>query len=175
MSTINIDYPFSIFIDYKEGNQHIFSIFTRKYAQIHLIMKKLVFFMAILGALIFGLTSNVKAQTVTIYCVLTLSDTCNGGGYNGNYDVTVELWVYGGGSPQCTFTGTTSAGGAHCVTLTSSCAPNQSICTYSEKLTKVVRSNGTCGMAPNYQSPFTYCWGDIASCSGSTPSFTVTL
>ena len=86
-------------------------------------MKKIVLFVALLGALMLGLTSNVKAQT-TIYCKLYISsDTCNGGKYNGNYDVTVELWIYGGGSPVCTATGTTTSG-LHCVALTGPCTPN---------------------------------------------------
>ena len=63
-------------------------------------MKKLVFFVAVFGALILGLTSNVKAQTITFYCILDISDTCNGGGYHGYYDVTVELWTSGDCSPD---------------------------------------------------------------------------
>lgn len=136
-------------------------------------MKKLVFFVAVLGALILGLTSNVQAQTTTFYCIMTLSDTCNGGVYHGTYDVTVELWVQGGGSPQCTATGTTTAG-THCVTLTCSLAPNQSLCTYIEKLTKVQRSNGTCAITPS-QLASSLCWSDIATCNSNTPLFNVTL
>ena len=111
-------------------------------------MKKLVFFVAVFGALILGLTSNVKAQTITFYCILDLSDTCNGGGYHGYYDVTVELWTYGGSSPICTGTGTTTAR-THCVALTCSCSTSHTTCTYQEILTYVQRHDGTCGISPN--------------------------
>ena len=138
-------------------------------------MKQLVFFVALFGALILGLTSNIKAQTTTIYCILDISsDTCNGGGYKGSYDVTVELWVTGGGSPVCTATGTTTFG-THCVTLTGTCAPYGSTCTYYEVLTKVQRSDGSCGITPNKQSPFK-CWIYISTCNMLyTPQFSVTL
>jgi hypothetical protein len=136
-------------------------------------MKKIVLFVALLGALMLGLTSNVKAQT-TIYCKLDISsDTCNGGGYKGSYDVTVELWINGGGSPVCTATGTTTSG-LHCVALTGPCTPNGSICTYYEVLTNVQRSNGTCGITPNTPSAYV-CWSFISTCNIYTPQFYVTL
>ena len=137
-------------------------------------MKKLVFFVAVFGALILGLTSNVKAQTVNFYCILDISDTCNGGGYRGSYDVTVELWVSGNSSPECTATGTTTSG-PHCVLLTGSLSQIQSNCTYYEVLTKVQRSNGTCGITPNISSQPTTCWTDLATCDAKTPAFSVTL
>jgi hypothetical protein len=138
-------------------------------------MKKLALFVAVLGALILGLTSNVKAQTTTFYCILDISsDTCNGGGYRGSYNVTVELWTTGSGY-QCTGTGTTTSG-THCVALTCSYAPNETICTYYEILTKVERSNGTCVITPNLTSTNTsLCWSYIATCNVHTPLFTVNL
>jgi len=127
---------------------------------------------AVLGALILGLSSNVKAQTTTFYCIMTLTDTCNGGGYHGNYDVVAELWISGGGQ-VCIATGTTTAG-THCVALTGSFSAIQSLCTYMIKLTKVQRSNGTCANTTTQQVS-SLCWSYIATCNSNTPQFTVSL
>ncbi len=129
--------------------------------------------MAIIGALILGLSSNVKAQTTTFYCIINLSsDTCNGGGYYGNYDVVAELWIDGVGK-VCTATGTTT-GGTHCVALTGSFSAIQSLCTYIIKLKKVQRSNGTCGELQSQQSG-NVCWTLISTCNAFLPVFLVTL
>jgi hypothetical protein len=137
-------------------------------------MKKFALFFIVIGSLILGLTSNVKAQTTTFYCVLDISsDTCNGGGYHGSYNVTVDLYTTGGGY-QCTGTGTTTSG-PHCVPLTCSYSPNQTTCTYYEILTKVERSGGTCAITPNQMSTNTLCWSYISTCNVNTPKFTVIL
>jgi hypothetical protein len=134
-------------------------------------MKKLVFVVAILGALILGTTSTVKAQSATFYCILTINDTCNGGGYHGNYDVEIEL--YFNGTLQCSASGT-STSGTHCVLFTCSFIPNQTLPEYEEKSLKVQRSGGTCGGSSGQDFPGLY-WSEISTCNSNTPHFTVNL
>lgn len=53
--------------------------------------------MAVLGALILGLGSKAGATPTTFYFHISITDTCNGGGYHGYYTVKVDLGYTGYG------------------------------------------------------------------------------
>ena len=133
-------------------------------------MKRVLFTFALLMAILLASSIKTQAQT-TFKCILTITDTCNGGGYNGSYDVTVDLYYNNG--YQCTGTGTTT-GGTHCVTLTTSCIPNGTGQLYQEDLTKVKRSVGTCGITPSMMTISYYYWYQLTNCP-SSPQFSVTF
>jgi hypothetical protein len=135
-------------------------------------MKKFMIAFAIIGSIILGSSFKASAATTDYYCLMSITDTCNGGGYHGYYDVIVE--VYYNGSLVCTGTGTT-LGGQHCVHLTCDLPPQNPDCKYKLILTKVTRSNDTCGITTNAPSNSNLCWSYIASCNINTPQFYITL
>jgi hypothetical protein len=133
-------------------------------------MKKYLFALGIFASLILG--TSFKANATTFRCGLVITDTCNGGGYSGTYDVEVD--VYFNGSPVSTGTGI-AYGGQNCVLLTCDLKSQSPLWLYQLKLRKVYRSGGSCGITPNTMSaPYSY-WADIATCNINTPVFYVTF
>lgn len=57
-------------------------------------MKKIVFFMAILGALVLSTATSSKATTVRLYFKITVTNTCNSN-WLGNYWVVLKLTYNG--------------------------------------------------------------------------------
>ena len=65
-------------------------------------MKKLFLCFVLLAVIVLGTMTEAKANPVTFYVEISLSDTCSPSGYNGYYCVRVKLTYYG--TTVCTAT-----------------------------------------------------------------------